>query len=109
MWLFELSLVPKISKTLRTIYLMDRNPILIFVTNLRTGRMSAEVACLVAFVSAVYSTDKSNTRSLTGIPASAGVSTSVPIFPQANSAETDSSRWGFVKFFVVHKRLFSGS
>ena len=44
MWLFELSLVPKISKTLRTIYLMDRNPILIFVTNLRIGRMSAEGA-----------------------------------------------------------------
>lgn len=35
MWLFELSLESKISKTLRTICLMNRNPILIFVTILR--------------------------------------------------------------------------
>ena len=38
MWLFELSLESKISKTLRTIYLMDRNPILNFVTIMRNGR-----------------------------------------------------------------------
>ena len=35
MWLYELSLESKISKTLRTICLMNRNPILIFVTILR--------------------------------------------------------------------------